>query len=43
MIGGIDQQIQQRVDAYRDNPQQLMQRYQQNQDHPPDHQATARS
>jgi hypothetical protein len=32
MIGGIDQQIQQRVDAYRDNPQQLMQRYQQNQE-----------
>jgi hypothetical protein len=32
MIGGIDQQIQQRVDAYRNNPQQLMQRYQQNQE-----------
>lgn len=32
MIGGIDQQIQQKVDAYRGNPQQLMQRYQQNQE-----------
>jgi hypothetical protein len=31
MNGGIDQQINQKVDAYRGNPQQLMQRYQQNQ------------
>jgi len=30
-LGGVDQQIQERVDAYRGNPQQLMQRYQQNQ------------
>jgi hypothetical protein len=27
----IDQEIQSKVDAYRSNPQQLMQRYQQNQ------------
>ena len=31
MNGGIDQQINQKMDAYRGNPQQLMQRYQQNQ------------
>jgi hypothetical protein len=31
MNGGLDQQIQQKVDAYRGNPQALMQRYQQNQ------------
>ena len=32
MMGGIDTQIQQRVDSYRDNPQALMQRYQQQQE-----------
>lgn len=32
MAYGIDSQIQDRVDAYRGNPQQLMQRYQQNQE-----------
>ena len=31
MNGGIDQQIQQKVDAYRGNPQALQQRYAQNQ------------
>jgi hypothetical protein len=31
MATGIDQEIQRKVDAYRSNPQQLMQRYQQNQ------------
>lgn len=31
MANGIDQEIQAKVDAYRGNPQQLMQRYQQNQ------------
>lgn len=31
MNGGLDQQVQQKVDAYRGNPQALMQRYQQNQ------------
>ena len=31
MANGIDQEIQRKVDAYRGNPQQLMQRYQQNQ------------
>lgn len=32
MMGGIDTQVQQRVDSYRDNPQALMQRYQQQQE-----------
>ena len=31
MSGGLDQQINQKVDAYRNNPQALQQRYQQNQ------------
>jgi hypothetical protein len=31
MGGGLDQQINQKVDAYRNNPQALQQRYQQNQ------------
>lgn len=31
MNGGIDQEVQSRMDAYRGNPQQLMQNYQQNQ------------
>jgi len=32
MAGGIEQQIQQRMDAYRGNPQRLMQKYQQSQE-----------
>ena len=31
MGGGLDQQINEKVDAYRNNPQALQQRYQQNQ------------
>ena len=31
MFGGIEQQISNKTDAYRNNPQMLMQRYQQNQ------------
>ena len=32
MNQGVDAQVQNRVDAYRSNPQQLMQMYQQNQE-----------